>query len=333
MALDILYLTQEDVVKAGVLDVDEAIRDVEEVLRMVSRGEVVMPPKIAIDLYFPDGSPKGHLVAMPAYLVKMGVAGIKWAAGFFKNPELYNLPHGIDVVILSDPESGRPLAIMDGTLITAMRTGAIAGVAVKYLAPEGAEVLGVIGAGVIGRTSTWATCRVFKGLSEVRIYDLRKHKAEKLAEEIRVEARVVERVEDAVRGCDVVITATTSHSQFVKRSWLKDDCLCVEMGKNEFEDEVVLSASRIIVDYWDQVKSREWVSLTRLWKQGLLDERRIESIVDIIGGRCGEKKGLKFFSPIGMACEDLIVAWRIYRRALREGLGERLHLWKTPLWI
>ncbi|RLF05411.1 MAG: ornithine cyclodeaminase family protein, partial [Thermoprotei archaeon] len=140
MQLRILYLKQEDVIKAGVLDFDAALKDVEEVFRMMARGEVVMPPKVAMDLYFPDGSPKGHLVAMPAYIKSLNIAGIKWAAGFFRNPELYGLPHGIDVIVLSDPENGRPLAIMDGTLITAVRTGAVAGVGAKYLAPDGANI-------------------------------------------------------------------------------------------------------------------------------------------------------------------------------------------------
>jgi len=332
MQLRILYLKQEDVIKAGVLDFDAALKDIEEVFRMMAKGEVVMPPKVAMDLYFPDGSPKGHLVAMPAYIKSLGIAGIKWAAGFFKNPELYGLPHGMDIIVLSDPESGRPLAIMDGTLITAVRTGAVAGVGAKFLAPDGASVAALIGAGVVGRAAGLALCSAMRGLSEVKIYDLKEEKARRLVNELPVDARSVRSAEEAIRDSDIIITATTSHSQFVKLEWLKKDCLCIELGKNEFEDSVILNSGVLVVDYWEQIKARSWVSLTRLWRDGLLNESRIKSIIDVVKEGRVEGGGLRFFSPIGMACEDLIVAYRIYRTAREKGLGIELSLWEEPYW-
>ncbi|RLF04951.1 MAG: hypothetical protein DRK00_05585, partial [Thermoprotei archaeon] len=190
----------------------------------------------------------------------------------------------------------------------------------------------LIGAGVVGRAAGLALCRAMKELSEVKIYDLKGEKAEKLAKELPIDARSVESAEDAVRGSDVIVTATTSHSQFVKLDWLKKDCLCIELGKNEFEDSVILSSEVIVVDYWEQIKARSWVSLTKLWRGGLLDEGRIKSIVDVVEEGRMKGGGLRFFSPIGMACEDLIVAYRIYRVAKRDKLGTELSLWEEPYW-
>jgi len=297
---------------------------------MLAAGDVVMPPKVAIELFFDDGSPKGHLIAMPAYVMPLGVAGVKWAAGFFRNPER-GLPHGLDVIVLSDPETGRPLAVMEGALITAVRTGAAAAVGAKYLAPDGAEVAAVVGAGVVGRAAAHALRAALHGLTDLKVYDLKCEKAEAVARE--VDGRVARSLEEAVEGSDIMVTATTSHSQFVKLSWLKRDCLCVEVGKNELEDSVILRADKVVVDYWEQVKAREWVSLARLWRQGLLPESKIEEIARIVSrGRLGGG-GLRVFSPIGMACEDLVVANRLYREAEKRGLGVRLPFWTATDWL
>lgn len=330
MAIELIYLDREALVSAGLLDFARAVDDVESVFKMLAAGEVVMPPKVAIELFFDDGSPKGHLIAMPVYVKPLGVAGVKWAAGFFRNPER-GLPHGLDVIVLSDPETGRPLAVMEGALVTAVRTGAAAAVGAKYLAPDGTEIAALIGAGVVGRAAAHALRAALPGLAELRVYDLKREKAEAVAKEVG--GKVAGGLEGAVRGSDIVVTATTSHSQFVKLGWLKRDCLCVEIGKNELEDAVILRADRVVVDYWEQVKSREWVSLARLWRQGLLPESRIEEIARIVCmGRLGGG-GLRVFSPIGMACEDIVVANRLYREAEKRGLGVRLPLWRATDWL
>jgi ornithine cyclodeaminase/alanine dehydrogenase-like protein (mu-crystallin family) len=330
VAIELIYLDREALVSAGLLDFARAVEDVESVFKMLAAGEVVMPPKVAIELFFNDGSPKGHLIAMPVYVKPLGVAGVKWAAGFFRNPER-GLPHGLDVIVLSDPETGRPLAVMEGALVTAVRTGAAAAVGAKYLAPDGTEIAALIGAGVVGRAAAHALRAALPGLAELRVYDLKREKAEAVAKEVG--GKVAGGLERAVRGSDIVVTATTSHSQFVKLGWLKRDCLCVEIGKNELEDAVILRADRVVVDYWEQVKSREWVSLARLWRQGLLPESRIEEIARIVSmGRLGGG-GLRVFSPIGMACEDIVVANRLYREAEKRGLGVRLPLWRATDWL
>jgi ornithine cyclodeaminase len=330
VAIELIYLDREALVSAGLLDFARAVDDVESVFKMLAAGEVVMPPKVAIELFFNDGSPKGHLIAMPVYVKPLGVAGVKWAAGFFRNPER-GLPHGLDVIVLSDPETGRPLAVMEGALVTAVRTGAAAAVGAKYLAPDGTEIAALIGAGVVGRAAAHALRAALPGLAELRVYDLKREKAEAVAKEVG--GKVAGGLEEAVRGSDIVVTATTSHSQFVKLGWLKRDCLCVEIGKNELEDAVILRADRVVVDYWEQVKSREWVSLARLWRQGLLPESRVEEIARIVSmGRLGGG-GLRVFSPIGMACEDIVVANRLYREAEKRGLGVRLPLWRATDWL
>jgi len=327
--LDVLYLSREDLIECGLLDFDSALADVEAVLRMMARGEVEMPPKVALELFQPDGVPRGHFVAMPAYLRGLNIAGVKWAAGFYTNPAR-GLPHGLDIVILSDPETGRPLAIMEGALITAVRTGAVAGVGAKYLSPPGASTATLVGAGVVGRACAHALVRAVPGLS-LWVYDVRRERAESVAREVG--ARVAGDLREAVERSDIVVTATSALSPVVRDDWLRRDAVCIEIGKNEFEDATILRASRVVVDYWEQVVSREWVSLARLWRRGLLSRDRVESIAEVVARGGAREGGLKFFSPIGMACEDIIVAYRLYKRALERGLGVRLPLWRHTDWV
>lgn len=329
MQLDFVYLSREDLIECGLLDFDAALKDVEDALRMMAEGEVVMPPKAVIELSQPDGGQKGHLVSMPAYLKGVNVAGVKWAAGFYTNPAI-GLPHGLDLVILSDPDTGKPLAVMEGALITAVRTGAVAAVGAKYLAPDGASAVTLVGAGVVGRAAAHALVRALPNV-KLYVYDVRREKAEKVAREVGAEA--VSDLEQSVRLSDIVVTATSARSPVIKDSWLKRDVACIEIGKNEFEDATVLKADLIVVDYWEQIVGREWTSLARLWRQGLLSERRIERISDIVARGKVRGGGLRFFSPIGMACEDLIVAKRLYGRALEKGLGTRLPLWRETDWL
>jgi len=334
--LRFLYLKQEDVIEAGVLDMKRTIKDVEEVFRLYAEGKVVMPPKSPIDFY--DNDYRGHIISMPCYVGgDIDVVGIKWAAGFPKNPMRYGLPLGIDIIILSDPHSGRPLVIMDGTIITAMRTSAVTGIAIKYLARPDSEKVALIGAGVIGRTTLMALPYCMSNIGEVRIYDIKLEKAKSLANEFkeRLPISVVRSLKSTVMETDIIITATTSTNKFVKSKWISKGSLCIQVGTNEFDENTVLSADKVVVDNWEQIKDYRRSMLAQLYKEGRLRDNQILELPFIVAGKQPGRENsseLIFFDSFGMACEDIIVAYRIYRNAVRNGLGEELELWKRPLW-
>jgi ornithine cyclodeaminase len=173
-------MKQEDVIEAGILDMEKVLEMVEKAFYLEGQGEIINPPKTVFGI--PIGKePESHFFAMPVYIGgDVNRPGIKWAAESMANARTGNLPMGIDLVILSDPVTVKPVAIMDGMVITAMRTAAAAGVAAKYLAPKGAKTAGFVGAGVIGRTMIMALKQVIPGLEEIRLCDLRLEKAEKL---------------------------------------------------------------------------------------------------------------------------------------------------------
>lgn len=340
IAPEILFLKQEDVIKAGVLDMPKTIADVEQVFRMYASGEIQQPVKTLMEFPDPETGDRGRLVvSMPVYLGgDIHRAGIKWAAESLANARSGELPYGIDVVILHDLDHAHPVAIMDGTLITAMRTSAASGVAAKYLANLDSTIAGMVGAGVIGRTAVETYLCVFPKLQEIRMYDLDRKKVEALAAEYRdrVQIRVADSAREAVEGAEVISTQTTTRKHFLKREWLAQSNFYAQMGSNEAEEEEILKADVLVVDDWAPIKHYTSGYYARMVADGRLDEDRIlelgQIVIGKVPGRTDPRQHI-LFKSMGMGSEDLIVAQRIYETAKAMGIGQKLNLWDNPLWL
>ena len=203
MIQKILYLSQADVASAG-LTMTEIIEALEVMFREKGEGRVEMPPKPGIHT-----RPDAFIHAMPAYIPALQSAGMKWVSGY---PENYKrgLPYISGLLILNDPETGIPLAVMDCVWITAKRTGAATAIAAKYLARPGSETIGILGCGVQGRSNLEALCVVFP-LKRVLAYDTDGEAARKfsvdMSKEHGLEVIPVRQPREAVIGCDIVVTA------------------------------------------------------------------------------------------------------------------------------
>lgn len=334
------FLKQEDVIAAGVLNMEQALIDVEKAFIMYANGEVIQPNKTLIE--FPDektGQRKYVVVSMPIYMggdIKR--AGVKWAAESMDNARSGVLPYGIDLLILHDLEHAHPIAIMDGTLITAVRTGAAAGIAAKYLARAGTKKAVFIGAGVIGRMVIDAITKAIPSLVQGYLFDTNMEKAEKLADEFsnRLPFSVVNDLSRAIRDADIIATMTTTRSSLIKKEWLQDGSLVIAMGKNEIADDAIIEADLIVTDEWATFKEAKTTNLFSLYNQGKLAEENVVNLRDIItgnaSGRLSSNDCIQFHS-FGMACEDLIIAERIFRESQKLDLGIPLSLWNNPLWL
>jgi alanine dehydrogenase len=307
------------------IDMKEIIETVEDVFRQHGLGRVVMPAKISLDMR-PVGI-DSVVNAMPAFVENVGVAGIKWAGLFGANPPR-GLPYIMAMLILTEPSSGTPLAVMDASWITAMRTGAAAAVAAKYLAPPGARTAAIIGAGAQGRTSLSALATAL-GPDEVRIADISPQALSRFIEDmtgkVDVELKGTGSVQEAVRGADIIITTTTSSEPVVMDSWVQAKAVLVSIGSyTELEESLVLSASKIVVDNWEQSKHRG--ELVGLYERGKLgDDSIYAELGSIVAGKIKgreDKDERIVVCPIGMGTEDVAVAKKIYDRARETGLGE-----------
>jgi len=200
---NLLYLSQGDVSAVG-LAMGEIIEALELALKEKAEGRVEMPPKPGI-----HPLPDSFIHAMPAFIPAVGSAGVKWVSGFPQNQER-GLPYISGLLILNDPETGIPLCVMDCTWITAARTGAATALAAKHLARPESSRVGILGCGVQGRTNARALVELFR-IEEIYAYDVESQVATDYAEEMRAElgidVTVVDHPQEAVRGCDIVVTA------------------------------------------------------------------------------------------------------------------------------
>jgi ornithine cyclodeaminase len=340
--VEFLYLSQEDVRAAGGLDMKMTLQAVERAFKLLNEGHVRIPHKIVLELP-PGERERGRMNGLAAYIGGgWEVAGIKWIPSFPKNPYERDLPRANALIILNDTQTGMPLAVMDGTIISAMRTGATGGLGAKYLARKDSEIVGMIGLGVQARTQAMALKEVLPNLKEIRGYRRSKEKAVKDAREIEeltgIRTVAVDTARDAVVGADVVVTATMADEPIVKNAWMKEGSLFIHIGSYvEQEYDVVLNSDKIVVDDWEVVKHRKTPILARMYDEGLIKDEDIYANLDEIVA--GKKPGREndeeriFYAPIGMAHEDVAVASMVYERAKKEGMGQVLRLWTEPMWV
>lgn len=332
-------LSQEDVVAAGGLDMDACLRVIEETLALKHRGETISPMKAVIhwsdDI---DTDEKlGRIMAMPAYVGgSTGVAGMKWIPSVPSNPTR-GLPRGIGLVLISDPETGLPLAFMDGTVVSAMRTGAVSGVSARWLARKDSKVLGLLGAGVQARTQLMALERTLPTLEEIRLYDPDREKAERLAREQGdgPARRVVGSAEEAVRECDVVVPATMAPDPFIPAAWLEPGALAISVSSLDFEVDTVPAADLLVADDVEHETAHASRLLARAAVAGVLDRDAVVPLGAIVAGDHpgrGSDDDLVMVSPIGLAIEDVAWGAYVYRRAEELGLGTEQTLWDEPVW-
>ncbi|MBN1836724.1 MAG: ornithine cyclodeaminase family protein [Spirochaetales bacterium] len=329
--IEFLYLNQEDVKSTGV-DMATALAAVEDAFRLHHEGQVNLPYKTVLDL---GERERGRGNAMPAYVGGgYDVFGIKWISGFPKNPRDYGLPRATGLFILNDAWKGVPLAVMDCTLLSALRTGAVTGVGARCLARPDSRAVAMIGAGVQARTQLEALKAVLPELEELRAFDLNREAAQEFAAEAAarygITARAAASAEDAVREADVVVTVTVADEPIVKDAWIKPGSFFAAVGSYQEEEfEVVTNSDLVVVDGIDHVLHRETPVIALMIRQERIRRQDVAEIGAIL---CGDRPGRRgpeeriFFSPIGMAIEDVCLCHKVYELATRQGIGTRLGL-------
>jgi len=332
--IEFLYLTRADVMATGV-NMQMVMDAVEDSFRLHHEGKTNLPWKTVLDL---GERERGRGNAMPAYVGgEYDVFGIKWIAGFPKNPALYGLPRATGFFVLNDSWKGIPLAIMDCTLLSAMRTGAVTGVGAKYMARPDSESVAMIGAGVQARTQLEALKVALPGLKEARVFDINRETAEiyaaEMSEQLDMDVRAVDSAELAVRGADVVVTVTVADEPIVKDAWMKPGSFFSAVGSYQEEEFAVVSNSdRVVVDGLGHVLHRETPVVALMVTQGLIEKDEVIELSAIVGGAAPGRTTPEeriFFSPIGMGTEDVCVCNNVYKLAVEKGIGTKLQLWGT----
>jgi ornithine cyclodeaminase len=336
-----LYLDQEAVLAADVLDMRSAIEVVVQAQALFAEGKVREPSKVVLRRADTAASEEhGRFNGLAASIGSPPQQmGMKWIASFPANRKL-GLPRATALIILNCPRTGVPLAVMEGALISAMRTGAMTAIGVRHLAPKKTRKIGIIGSGVQSRTQILGLWTQLPELEEIALYSRRLAEAEKVMEDCRqqwgVPVRTAAAIDEAFVDADVAITVTTAQQPLMLARHIKPGALTIQLAGHECDFSVIKQCAKIVADAWETVKHRGIMTPAIMSQQGLLRDQDIYGNVGemILGVKPGRESDERIhYCHMGMGLDDVALAWSIYKTACERSLGLRLPLWQNPFWV
>ena len=368
---EFLYLDEDDMIKAGVLDSEACVNTLDEMFQLLGKGDYIMGGanhnEHGIMITFPDNpqfegmpanGPDRRFMAMVAYLGgRFKVCGEKWYGSNIINPSR-GLPRSVLMVMLNDPDTCEPIALCSGNLISAVRTGSVPGVGVRYLARKDAEVCSVIGAGPIQRACFQGIMVDAKNVKKLVIYDIKPEAAEAFGqwakETYHVEPVIAASSDEDVSAGDIIsVAASRLKPVEIKNECLKKGSTILFTGAATI-DPTYLTDCKVFFDnakmheaYMEEAhndpagveaayKNKMGSSIYRLIDQGKLPPvTEIPSLGDVacgkIPGRTSDEDRICMMTG-GMPVEDVAWAYELYTRAKEMGLGIKLKIWDSPHW-
>jgi ornithine cyclodeaminase/alanine dehydrogenase len=307
---------------------EETITLVEKAFAELVQGTAWMPQRTAVT----DPPHNGWIAFMPAHLKGMGALGVKAVTVYKDNPAKHKLPTTLATITLLDAETGRAVAIMDGGYLTAMRTGAVTGVATKYLARKNARVAGVLGTGVQARTQVMgmaAACKLEKVVcASVDSPEVQQAFVKDMSQRAGVPVQLVGSVREVVEQSDVLALATTASKPIVDGDWFKPGVHINSIGSHapgvrELDTKTVVR-SKIVCDHTAACLA-EAGDIQIPIQEGVL---KPESIYGELGEVItGKKRGrendreITLFKSVGLSIQDISAAYLVYRKALERKVG------------
>ena len=329
--VDFTYFSQENLLDAGCFDMSMAMAVAEKAMITYEEGAVLFPEKV-VQIFNPRT--QARINCLPATMLEDKICGMKWVSVFPENPkeDLQNLSA---IVVLSEIEHGFPVAVMDGTMASNMRVGAVGGIAAKYLAREDAEVIGFIGAGEQAKMHLLAIKAVRPNLKTCRVSSrTARHEVEFVnqMQPILPDMEIVATDTNhriAMEGADILVTATSAQAPLLKADWVKPGSFYSHVGGWEDEYAVAEQSDKIVCDDWDTVTHRTQ-TLSRMYKEGVINAKDIHAdLHELISNRKPGRESAAeriYFNAVGLAFLDVAIAEAMYRRAREAGVGTPLEL-------
>jgi N-[(2S)-2-amino-2-carboxyethyl]-L-glutamate dehydrogenase len=331
----ILYLSKEDIIALGGNASDLYVTAVSRALELHAKRDFVQPLKPYLRVNEKEGHIADRIIAMPAYIGgEAPVSGLKWIGSKHDNPSRRGMERASGLIILNDPESNYPIAVMEASLISGMRTAAVTVIGARYLAKKGFERVACMGCGVIARMQLRSMLEQFPQITAIHLFDLNPEAARALADHLRetyphVTFVIAPDAESAVRAGEVVITCTVVDQPYIPYEWLQKGAFVSNISIMDVHKEVFIKADKVVVDDWDQA-NREKKVINQLVLEGRFSREQLHAELGeiLIGAKAGRESDEEviILNPMGMAVEDIASAQEIYRKAVAENKGTRLPL-------
>ena len=323
----ICILTQSDLIDAGCFDFLSAIHITEKTLISYAKGEVIFPDKVSVVF---DESTQERINCLPAGLKDEKIYGMKWISVFPQNPYLRNLPNLSAVILLSELETGFPIAFMEGTLCSNIRTAAMSDIAAKHLAKPNPHIIGFIGSGEQAKSHFLAMKSVFPSINVCRISSNSAASEEIFIRQMQqyypdtTFTAYHEDYEKAIMGADIIVTAISGQEPILKADWINRGVFYSHVGGYEDEYAVANKADKIVCDDWEVVKHRNQ-TISRMYKQNLLKDSDIyANLYEIVAGHKPGRQNLEefiYYNGVGMSYVDVALAYWMYQKVRDKGLG------------
>ena len=370
--IDFIYLSEPDMIKAGVKDMPGCVDAMEEMFALLYKGDyrmaganndshgamVTFPenPEIAT---MPRHTPDRRLMAMPAYLGgDFQTCGVKWYGSNIAN-RAKGLPRSILMFTLNDTDTGAPLAHMSANLLSAYRTGAVPGVGARHLARKDSKVVGLLGPGVMGKTSIAAFMAVCPKIDTLKIKGRGQKSLDSFLSWVKesfpqiTNVQVVDTLEDLVRDADIVTycnsgeTGDISSYPELKREWVKPGAFIAMPAYCRLDQDLEKNDVRKVMDniglyeaWHEEVPKPAHMYIPIIGcrfmdmiDEGLMTKDQLEDLGSIVTGTTPGRKNdqeIIVLSVGGLPTEDVAWATKIYHNAVKQDIGVKLNLWETP---
>ena len=371
--INFIYLSETDMIRAGVTDMSACVDTMEEMFDLLHKGDYRMAgannDSHGAMITFPEKSPfpnmpkpttERRIMAMPAYLGgDFHTAGVKWYGSNIANKQL-GLPRSILMFTLNDADTGAPLAHMSANLLSAYRTGAVPGVGARHLAKKNAKVIGLVGPGVMGKTSIAAFMAVCPELDTIKIKGRGQKSLDDFISWLKQTypqlktIQVCESLEEIVRNSDIVTYCNSGdfgdpqRYPEVKREWVSPGtflvmpALCrIDEGMEKSDVRKVLDNTGLYEAWYEELPKPLHKEIPIIGAyfmdmvhEGKISKSELEDIGKIVSGDAPGRQNddeIIIMSVGGMPVEDVAWGTKLYRNALEQGIGVKLNLWETPV--
>ena len=327
--LSMLVISEQQV--RGLVDIDELIEALEKAHLQYSTDRAVMPVRLVVPL----PAIQGRITSMPGFLTDDKALGMKVVTYFQQNPTR-DLPAILATIMLFSADTGKIIAIMDGSYVTAIRTACASAMATKVLANPDSKVVGILGAGVQARAHIEALTRV-RNIGAFKIYSPSGVSAAKLQEEMRGRIdsaiEVVSSAEQAVRDADLVVTVTTAKAPIIKADWLKPGTHINAVGSHRPDlrelDGATLARAKVVVDSRAAIMAECGDILLAIDERSIAPSAVHAEIGEVLAGtkpgRTDESE-ITLYKSVGIAVQDVAAAHLVYHKALKQRVGTTVQI-------
>jgi len=336
MNKDMLYLNRSDIEQAGGNHSTVYVNALTEALKAHANQDFVQPLKPYLRANGTEGHIADRIIAMPSHIGGQDpVSGIKWIGSKHDNPSERKIERASGVIILNDPETNYPIAVMEASLISSMRTSAVSVIAAQKLAKKGFEALTIIGCGLIGDRQLQSMLEQFDHIKQVYVFDQFEKASANFIEkwaEARPDIHFVQATtaKEAVENGEVVITCTVTDKPYIEYDWIQKGTFISNISIMDIKKDVFTQADKVLVDDWSQA-NREKKTINQLVLEGRFSREALHAELGelLTGAKPGRENDdeIILLNPMGMAIEDISSAYYIYKEAKQQQIGTTLSLY------